>query len=52
VYVAVKARVGSERTVKTGKRIGKDNLEQLNKTGICEICETKLNKFLRVYQQD
>jgi len=43
---SVKAKVGSEQTVKTGKRIGKDNREQLKKTGICENCGTQLNKFL------
>ncbi len=49
---AVRARGGSETTVKTGKRIGKSNLEQFKRTGICGICGSKLNRFLRVYQQD
>lgn len=43
---SVKAKIGSEQTIKTGKRIGKDNREQLKKTGICENCGTRLNKFL------
>ena len=48
----VKTKIGSERTVKTGKKIGKANLEQFKKTGVCEICNTKLNRFLGVCQQD
>ena len=42
----VKAKIGSEKIIKTGKRTGKDNHEQLEKTGICERCETRLYKFL------
>ncbi|MDD3434541.1 MAG: hypothetical protein PHD96_01290 [Candidatus Pacebacteria bacterium] len=49
---AVRARMGSERTIKTGKRIGKDNREQWKKTAICDNCETQLNKFLGVYRRD
>jgi len=49
---AVKAKLGSERIIKTGQRIGKNNLEQFKKIGICEFCGTKLNRFLKVYQQD
>lgn len=48
----VKARAGSERVVKTGKRIGRDGLEQLKKTGLCEICDTGLNRFLRSEKQN
>ena len=48
----VRAKIGSERIIKTGKRIGKDNLEQLKKVGICGICGTKLNRFLKAYHQD
>jgi len=48
----VKAKMGSGKIIKTGKMIGKNNLAQLNKTGVCEACNTKLNKFLGVYQQD
>ena len=46
----VKAKIGSEIIVKTGKKIGKNNLEQFKKIGVCEVCETKMNKFLKVYQ--
>lgn len=49
---AVRAKIGSEQITKTGKRIGKDNQEQLKKTGVCEKCGTRLNKFLGVYQRD
>jgi len=49
---AVKARMGSEEVVKTGKKIGKNDLEQFKKTGFCEICNTKLNRFLRGVKQD
>ena len=49
---SVKAKIGSEATIKTGKRIGKANLEQFKRIGVCGICETKLNRFLKVYQQD
>lgn len=45
---AVRAKAGSEQTVKTGKTIGKNKLPQINKVGICEDCGTKLNRFLRV----
>lgn len=49
---AVKAKVGSEKIIKTGKRIGKANLEQSKKIAVCGFCETKLNRFLKVCQQD
>lgn len=45
-HKAVRAKTRSEQTIKTGKRIGKDNREQLKKTGVCENCGTKLNRFL------
>ncbi|MFA5095686.1 MAG: hypothetical protein WC447_03455 [Candidatus Paceibacterota bacterium] len=48
----VKARPGSEQTIKTGKKIGKGDWEQINKIGNCEHCGTKLNKFIRVCQGD
>ena len=47
---AVKAKIGSEENISTGKTIGKDKRKQLNKIGFCEFCGTKLNKFLRVSQ--
>jgi len=51
-HKVVKAKAGSEQIIKTGKRIGKNNKEQFKKTGNCEHCGTKLNKFLGVYQRD
>ncbi len=51
-HKAVIAKTGSEQTIKTGKRIGKDNHEQLKKIGVCELCGTKLNKYLGVSQKD
>ena len=48
----VKARIESEETIKTGKRMGKNNMEQFKKIGVCEICGTKLNRFLKSYSQD
>ncbi|MEK7664623.1 MAG: hypothetical protein AAB361_00600 [Patescibacteria group bacterium] len=42
----VKAKMGSEQIVETGKRIGKNNRKQLKKIGICEDCGTRLNKLL------
>ena len=49
---AVRAKCGSEEIVKTGKRIGKNNLEQLKKTGLCDVCGRRVNKFLKVCQID
>lgn len=48
----VKAKIGSKATIKTGKRIGRAGLEQLNRTGVCEVCGTSLNRFVGVYQRD
>ncbi len=45
---AVRAKTGTQRVIKTGKTVGKDSKNQLNQIGLCEFCETKLNKFLRV----
>ena len=42
----VKAKTGSDRVVKTGKKIGKNGLEQFKKTGVCEVCDTGLNRYL------
>jgi len=42
-------KIGSEKIISTGKRIGKINKEQFMKKGICPFCGTKLNKFMRVY---
>ena len=49
---SVKAKMESEKIVKTGKRTGKDDLEQLRKTGLCEVCDTEVNRFLRGERQD
>lgn len=49
---AVGAKIGSEKIIKTGKTIGKNNKDQINKIGVCKICGAKLNRFLRVYQGD
>lgn len=49
---AVMPKIGSERVVKTGKRIGKENQEQFKKTGNCEVCGTEINKYLRVSRKD
>ncbi len=46
----VKAKAGSEQALETGKTIGKDNHKQIKKTGICEFCGTKLNKYSGVCQ--
>lgn len=45
---AVKAKIGSEKVIKTGKTLGKQNIEQLNKIGICNQCGSKINRFLGV----
>ena len=49
---SVIAKIGSEQIIKTGKTIGEHKLPQMNKIGLCMICETKLNKFLGVCQKD
>lgn len=48
----VKARISTEKIIKTGKRIGKNGLEQFKKIGICEVCNTGVNRFLRGQRQD
>jgi len=49
---ATKVKIGSEKIKNTGKTIGKDNREQKIKTGICEKCGAKINRFLGVYQNN
>ena len=49
---AVKAMIGTEQIVKTGKKIGKENVEQYKKTALCEFCKTKTNRYLGVSQKD
>lgn len=43
---AVRAKIGSEQIIKTGKKIGKNNREQFKKIGVCENCQTRLNRYL------
>jgi len=51
-HKAVIPKTGSERIVKTGKRIGKENREQFQKIAICELCGRKIYKYLGVCQKD
>lgn len=51
-HKAVLATVGSEAVVKTGKTIGRYNLEQMKKTGRCQLCQSKVNRFLKVCQKE
>ena len=45
-HEVVKAKTGSEKIIKTGKKIGKDNHEQLRKIGVCERCGTEVGKYV------
>jgi len=45
-HEVVEAKTGSEQIIKTGKRIGKDNHEQLRKIGGCERCGTEVGKYV------
>lgn len=49
---AVRAKIGSEQVIPTGKRIGRDNYEQMKKIGVCEKCETELTRYLGVERRD
>lgn len=40
-----KAKSGSEQINPTGKKIGKDNREQMMKTGLCEVCGGKMYRL-------
>lgn len=40
-----KAKLGSEQINPTGKRIGKDNREQMMKTALCEVCGGKMYRL-------
>mgnify|MGYP001611851423 FL=1 len=51
-HKAVRAKIESERIVKTGKRIGKNNKEQYKNIGVCETCGTEINKYLGVSRKD
>ena len=47
---AVKGKDESVQIIKTGKTMGKNKLEQLNKIGVCEFCESRVNKFMSCQQ--
>ncbi|OGN14510.1 MAG: hypothetical protein A3G02_00385 [Candidatus Yanofskybacteria bacterium RIFCSPLOWO2_12_FULL_44_13b] len=51
-HKSVRAKAGSEETIKTGKKIGKSNSDQYKKVGNCEVCNTRVNRFIGVSQQD
>lgn len=51
-HKAVRASVGSERVIRTGRKIKKTGQEQFKKIALCEICGTKINRYLGVYQKD
>lgn len=44
-HKSVGAKAGSKKTIKTGKKIGKNNSDQYKKTGVCEVCNTRVNRF-------
>ena len=48
----VRATVGSEQAINTGKRLGKDNHEQIKRIGICENCGKVVNRYLGVERRD
>ena len=43
---AVSAKKGTLGTAKTGKKIGKNNRDQLTRTGRCRFCNSKLTRFI------
>jgi hypothetical protein len=49
---AVLALAGSEKTVSTGKTIGKNKFMQMKKVAFCQFCQLKVNRFLRVCQKE
>ena len=51
-HKAVSVKIDTEKIIKTGKKIGRNDLDQFKKIGICEVCETKVNRFLGVCKQD
>ena len=51
-HKSVGAKAGSEKTIKTGKKIGKSNSDQYKKIGNCKVCNTRVNRFIGVSQQD
>ena len=50
--LAVKAKVGSEKTIYTAKKIGKDNRDLLLRKGICSVCNRKINKYVKGDKKD
>ena len=49
---AVIGKKGSIKLLKTGKVVGKNKNEQLNKIAVCEKCGGKLYRFISVYQKN
>jgi hypothetical protein len=49
---AVIGKNGSVKILNTGKRVGKEKNEQLNKIAICEKCGSRVNRFVGVYQKN
>ena len=45
-HQAVKAKAHTERTIPTGKKIGRDARDQFYLIGKCNQCSTKLMRFL------
>ena len=43
---ATTAKVGSEKDIKTGKTIGKNNRPQVIRKAICAKCSRKINRFM------
>lgn len=44
-HIAVKALPGTEMVEKTGKKIGKDNHDQMVRRGVCSICGGDVRRF-------
>ncbi len=51
-HISVKAKIGSEKIIKTGKKIGKIGSEQFIKKGLCGVCNTEVNRFLQEYKHN
>lgn len=49
---ATRAKLGTERMVPTGNRIGKEAREQFFRRGKCEQCGTEVNRLARYSQRD
>ncbi len=48
----VKALEGTTKIVKTGKKVGRDNLDQIIRTAECELCGTTMRTYLSSAKQD